>query len=196
MIKQNDILQFDNIIPVNTQNLLQEYLEGTFGATWHIKKNLSQNTESEKEDYFHYTDAPGFTTVFKNKYINDQYLYDISKSIVFEACKKINFTPNDITLGRSFYQMPLTTHNGLGIPHVDNNIKHLVVLYYVIDGDGDTVWFDERYNETSSRKKEDFNIIKRVSPKKGRVAIFDGFTYHSNYLPQKNNRCVINFNVI
>lgn len=192
----NDILYFDNVIPKNSENLLQEYLEDTFGATWHIKTNLSQNTESEKEDYFHFTEAPGFTTVFKNQHINDDYLFEISKPIVKQACNKIKFKYSDITLGRSFYQMPLTTHKGLGIPHVDNNIPHLVVLYYVTDGDGDTVFFDERFDNPTNRTKKEFNIIKQVTPKKGRVAVFDGFTYHSNYLPQLRNRCVINFNVI
>jgi hypothetical protein len=38
-------------------------------------------------------------------------------------------------------------------------------------------------------------IIKRVSPKKGRVVLFNGNRYHSSSGPTKDVRVIINFNV-
>jgi ectoine hydroxylase-related dioxygenase (phytanoyl-CoA dioxygenase family) len=60
-----------------------------------------------------------------------------------------------------------------------------VCLYYVTDSDGDTIFFDDNENE-----------IKRVSPKKGRIAFFDGTINHCSSNPTKLHRSVINFDFI
>ena len=70
-------------------------------------------------------------------------------------------------------------------PHNDISKKHMVVIYYVNDSDGDTFVFDD-----------DGKIIKRVSPKKGRFFMFDGRLKHAGSHPYDNTmRVVINFNV-
>ena len=70
------------------------------------------------------------------------------------------------------------------LPHVDRKDKHIVLLYYVNDTDGDTILFDNN-----------LNIIKRVSPKKNRVLIFDGNILHAGCSPiQSKKRVGINFN--
>ena len=53
------------------------------------------------------------------------------------------------------------------------NIKSKVILYYVNDSDGDTLFFDN---------KDKLNIIKRVSPKKGRVVHFDNNKLHASWI--------------
>jgi len=68
---------------------------------------------------------------------------------------------------------------------VDLPFDHLVVLYYVNDSDGDTVFFNKQ-NE----------IVKSVSPKKGRVVAFDGSIYHGGGIPKKGPRCAINFDIL
>ena len=43
---------------------------------------------------------------------------------------------------------------------------------------------------------KDYKIIDRVTPKQGRVVLFDGRQYHANYLPRKSDvRSVINMNL-
>jgi hypothetical protein len=68
-------------------------------------------------------------------------------------------------------------------PHTDSEEPHTVAIYYVNDSDGDTAFFDD-----------DYNIIKRVSPKRGRLVLFDGATEHAGQPPITSDlRCVINF---
>lgn len=62
--------------------------------------------------------------------------------------------------------------------HIDSPDKHLVVLYYVNNSDGPTV------------------IGKKIiSPKQGRLVIFDGSIYHTHFLPRFSNRVTLNFNL-
>jgi hypothetical protein len=78
-------------------------------------------------------------------------------------------------------------------PHIDpiGKIKEgdhpIVAIYYAEDSDGDTFFFDT-YGH-------DRKIIKRVSPKAGRVVIFDGDISHAGSPPQHSkSRIVANFN--
>ena len=85
------------------------------------------------------------------------------------------------------------------IPHVDTGKKdHLTFIYYVNDSDGDTFLFNKVVDENASIKKykekvSDLKIEKRVSPKKGRILIFDSNRFHASSPPLSHEtRCVIN----
>lgn len=73
-------------------------------------------------------------------------------------------------------------------PHIDFKKKHLVLLYYVNESDGDTIIFDQ----IKKNKR-----IASVSPKKGRLLVFDGDHYHASSSPQKSDcRIIINTNIL
>ena len=76
-------------------------------------------------------------------------------------------------------------------PHRDlwDTNNFFVVLYYVCDSDGDTII----YNETDN--SDVYTLKQKVSPKKGRVVIFDGALMHTAEQPLNNTRCVINYNL-
>lgn len=77
------------------------------------------------------------------------------------------------------------TKTSYGIPHVDSSDKHYALIYYVNDCDGDTVLFNE------SEK-----VFARISPKKGRLLMFNGNILHAGGHPSvSQSRCVINFNL-
>ena len=63
------------------------------------------------------------------------------------------------------------------------------MLYYVCDSDGDTIIYNER------EKSESYTIKKRVTPKQGRVVLFDGGFYHTAEQPNKDKRCIINYDL-
>ena len=90
------------------------------------------------------------------------------------------------------------------LPHIDiYSRKHLVCLYYVCDSDGDTIIYNEREREISN---EDYTTVKervtpnltikqRVTPKQGRVVLFDGWLMHTAEQPINNVRCIVNYNL-
>ena len=68
--------------------------------------------------------------------------------------------------------------------------SHFVMLYYVCDSDGDTIIYNEK---TISEKG--LTVQKKVTPKQGRVVLFDGAYYHTAQQPNNNIRCIVNYDL-
>lgn len=126
----------------------------------------------------------GFFHLFQSEYRQLSMYGSYFESVVHIALDKagLKIKP-DILQGRSFLQVPSVYKREYNNKHVDTQIPHTVVLYYVNDSDGDTFLF------------EGVNIFKRITPKKNRVVIFDGSIYHSSSGPTLNKRAVLNFDV-
>jgi hypothetical protein len=82
--------------------------------------------------------------------------------------------------------------NAHGMPHVDfTEIKEplLTAIYYVNDSTGDTVIFNQRFGQCAP-----LTVKTRVTPKKGRLVVFDGALLHAGNTPRTNTpRVNINF---
>ena len=102
--------------------------------------------------------------------------------VLYNFLEKKNIILHNIFNARAFLQIP-SNGNKSPSPHIDGPDPHWVCLYYVNDSDGDTIFY----------KNDQKTEIKRVSPKKGRIVFFNGFTYHSAGMPKKNHRAVLNF---
>ena len=105
---------------------------------------------------------------------------------------KLGLSNLNVLQGRSFLQFPVNTDGTIDNPHIDiiGKIEFIVALYYVCDSDGDTVI----YNETKESKT--YTIKKSVTPKQGRIVIFDGSLYHAAKQPiNSNTRCIVNYNL-
>ena len=108
---------------------------------------------------------------------------------------KLGLSDIQVLQGRSFLQFPINTDGTIDTPHIDiyddeeGNIDFIVALYYVVDSDGDTIIYNER------KESETYTIKQRVTPKQGRVVIFDGWLMHTAEQPINNIRCVVNYNI-
>ena len=61
----------------------------------------------------------------------------------------------------------------------------------VCDSDGDTIIYNER------EESETYTVKKRVTPKQGRVVLFDGGLMHTAEQPINSNvRCIVNYDLI
>ena len=70
---------------------------------------------------------------------------------------------------------------------------HLTLLYYINDTDGDTILYNEKFDEG---KEVILTEMARVSPKAGRAVLFNGNLYHSPSVPTTGYRAVINYTFI
>jgi len=108
-----------------------------------------------------------------------------------KVCRTMDIKNINVLQGRSFLQFPLNLKDrSVDTPHIDIYDKeHLVALYYVCDSDGDTIIYNER------EELGTYTIKQKVTPKQGRMVLFDGSLYHTAEQPLNNVRCVVNYNL-
>lgn len=174
---------FDNIVDIFDQEIIKNNLFKE--KDWEFIEDVSAKDNKHQQ-------RPGFKIHFKTiiPSIND---------ILLKTAKKIKLKDPKLLEVRSFLQLPLDKDfigEGVDTPHIDLYEPHWVFLYYVIDSDGDTIIYDYKSkNKDDIPYFEDIKEIKRITPKQGRVVVFDGAHWHTAEQPRKNKRCIINFNV-
>ena len=185
----DDIFVFDDIISLDSQKFIQDIIFKKI--RWQFISDVTKPDNKQQRPGFNYR----FITNSENIY---EWHGDVCTHIIDKASDKIKFKRNDCLQGRSFLQLPLNLKDrSIDAPHVDADIDHLVVLYYVIDSDGDTVIYKNKFEGYDNVPKiKELKELKRVAPKAGRVVMFNGKHWHSSFQPEHNVRCVINYNVI
>ena len=197
---------FDDIIDKEYQERIKNTLL-SHETNWFYNHNININSDMEPRPCFshrYFESEYDLHTDTGTQYneLERSYLHDMLVPMIDASCKSIDYNYRYIIQGRSFLQLPLKgLSDQLDINHVDRKENHLVILYYVKDSDGDTIIYQNRYqNKYYSvmypEEKEITKELKRVSPKQGRVVIFDGAFYHTAEQPQKDVRLIINYNVI
>jgi hypothetical protein len=155
---------------------LENYILNSQKIDWKLIRNISGVKGQE---------VPGFANIFYSQTIPDLFDQDIAFPFLqplYTLCASKNILLLNIIHARLFLQSPsITPGPHKGAIHTDlPGIDHWVCLYYVNDSEGDTIFFDDNNNE-----------IKRISPKKGRIAFFDGSIKHTGS-SSSSMRAVIN----
>jgi hypothetical protein len=142
---------------------------------------------------------PGLYHVFViDGNINSELFIRPIQRMVNKGSQIVESEYKDVLFSRMFLTLPLheqfnTTNRKL---HIDKVKPHLVVLYYVIDADGDTILTNTKGNGKDINYEmyltDENNIKARVTPKQGRVLIFDGMHYHGVVPPKNGIRSIIN----
>jgi hypothetical protein len=161
---------------------------------WYYNADVSTNNGYQKR--------PGMFHKFisSDNKINSPY-FDIVIKLVKYAEQISNRKFDRVLRASTFLQFPLShdivDHNVLDQYHIDRDDPHWVILYYVNDYDGETVFSNTLYDgsEKSIVDRDNFNVVKRVQGKQGRFSFFDGRIYHAATQPRKDMKCIININV-
>ena len=182
----------DNIISKEEQEQIKSLLlDKPF--PWYYLNDVSKRDNTHQK-------RPGLSHFFileKNK-INSDNFKDV-ELIIDNTSKKLKIKVKDILQVRSFLQLPLNKNflgKGIDTPHIDSLEPHIVFLYYVCDSDGDTIIYDYKTEKEGDVPFfEDVKEKKRITPKQGRVVVFDGLYWHTAEQPKKDVRCILNFNI-
>ena len=184
---ENFIKVFDDIVPKNISNSIEQWLIYSQECKWNYSSSISNKSNDSTDGYYYCF----FSIADSKKRSGDQ-----REDMVFFLTQPLYSLTYHLGLqvfkcyeSRAFLQKPqgknIESLDGIHVDLVDRNkklIPHWVCLYYVNDSDGDTIFFDENNKE-----------IQRVSPKKGRIAFFDGAIPHCTTTPKDDIRTVLNF---
>ena len=178
---KNKILIFDDVIDLEYQNIIKEILLGDrqykgYDFPWYLTHDVTKPAKADSQlrpAFFHgYVDYPSeLSSIFHDLFIR----------LIQNSCAKIDRKNVDVIQGRSFCQLPISSDRiSVDTPHIDTKDNHFVMLYYVCDSDGDTIIYNEQI------ESEMYTLQQRVTPKQGRVVLFDGSYYHTAEQPLNN----------
>ena len=175
---------FDDIIPQNLQDYLEEYLiyNKNPEIKWLLQYNLS-GMEGDSSFGF----ASSLFYGIQPEEIKREHTFNFLQ-VCYTLVNHLNLKLMDVYSFRAFTTCPSTKFYGPvknGI-HVDLKMPHQVMIYYVNDSDGDTILYE----------KDKKTIIKKIAPKKGRIVFFNGDIPHCASIPQHNLWTVLNINVM
>ena len=191
---KNKILVFDDIIDLEYQERIKSILLGdeTFEGyyfPWYFTQDVTKqkDKDSQKRSAFFHGYVRDNDDIIG---IIDSVFHYLIVSLLENACNKIGKQSVNVIQGRSFLQLPINYKGEReDSPHIDTSDDHFVMLYYVCDSDGDTIIYNEQ------EKSDSYTVQKRITPKQGRVVLFDGSYYHTAEQPLNNIRCVINYDL-
>jgi len=193
-----DIIEIDNIITQSYQDQIESQVtEKTFpwyyNPTMVADQILQHDIDYNLSGFHHflYEDAQAVSPFFN-------FLYPLVLSIQDNVDIPMKHSIERMRLNMSLrYKGSTRDHH---LPHIDSLYEHWNAIYYVNDSDGDTVIFEET-NETFDSNDLDyienhtFTPLHRVTPKKGKLLVFNGKYYHaSSFCQQSRHRIVLNMN--
>jgi hypothetical protein len=190
----------DNLIPTPYQNELEDILDSqTF--PWYFSTNISYNHKNKPYEDPFITNAPGLghlafdpETGLENSFIFSKvkpilYFFQDKEKIQIEKIKRVRL--------RRTTPYPGHTLKHYTPPHVDlhTSEEYYSLVYYVDETDGDTVLFNNKFEDVNEVVLYDKSEpIARISPKKGRGLFFKGKIFHSGNCPVNyDKRTIINF---
>ena len=197
---KKQIWVYDDIIPVEQQEKIKGELMGN-NFPWFFVPDITGGHSRDEH--------PGFSRNFLragelNPNTTEAHV-EMLGILIDASMKKIKEKTGvkgdySVFSSRTFLQLPLSTVKGgeYDAHHVDLFDEHFALLYYVCDADGDTVIFDQMYSKENPDppKLSELTEKTRVTPKQGRMVIFDGFYWHTGTQPSNNVRCVINTDIV
>ena len=200
----DNIYVFDDIIEKPYQELIKETLIGGDNPPtvdkvedsfpWYYTSDITNDSHQES-----FQGRFGFS----HQYVNTEEgvvsdFHSLFIGLIKNSCKKLNIKKIDVLQGRSFLSTPTNIpKDDVDTPHVDMVAPHFIMLYYVCDSDGDTIIYNEKTKFDDCVPDDDmkYTIRKKVSPKQGRVVLFDGKHYHTAEQPNHNLRCIVNYDL-
>lgn len=182
-----DVIVLDNILPPRLENELytsmvhQDTPWQYSGATYGDEKTTLRENEVEESQYVHVAFYEGDAT----------YLWPLFHTPLYFLEKELGATITNIQRCKinCLSATPKFDANKNHPVHPDRKDNGwLSAIYYVSDGDGDTIFTDIEYPST-----KDYNIVKRVTPKKGRFVVFPSKLYHASSPTSFDRRIAANY---
>ena len=132
-----DIIEIDNIIPIDYQNHLLETMTG-----WDFPWVLNKNVVSGDDCFLNQkNNPPGFNHFFYEKNTPVSNYFQLIYPLVLSITSQSSIPSNRLFRMRA--NLSLANGQGAMMPHIDSFHQHWVAIYYVNDSDGDTIIFNE-----------------------------------------------------
>ena len=186
---------FDNFLPEDIYQKVKDHIGGP-NQPWYFQNSITtEDTDNVPVDKF------GFN--FSLMHSVDEFSFsdpDVAKTfkLLMEFYLKQKKVLKKARILRT--RLDMTTYNKESVlfePHVDLDPPHLTTIFYVVDSDGNTVIYNEKWHPLDQKepKPEELTIMEEIEPVGNRLIAFDGYHMHTGHNPSKHSkRILINTN--
>jgi len=180
-------IEIDNVIDKEYQQKIYDTVT-SIDFPWHYMEDTTFQAKHPR-----YKSTPAFGHVLYSGDTKSEYL-DIFTPLMLTAIEQCGLkliSPIRLRLGfllNTIYPLPSIgyTHN---TPHVDADVDHYTICYYVNEADGATVIFNQ------TEQSEKYSILHNSIPKQGKIVCFNGRNYHASTCPKMfSSRIVLTIN--
>ena len=183
---------YDDIIPIELQNNIKDSLFSNSFPWYYLADTTFADTPMSMA-------RPCFTHWYYTNYTSNSPASNLVTGLADIIANHINFGPYSIIQSRSFMQLYLNLSekelHTTDLLHTDLDFPHTVFLYYVTDSTGDTV-LSKHHIYGVKPTPEKCEIMERITPKQGRVLVFDGSIWHTAFQPYtRQSRCIVNIDL-
>lgn len=186
--ENGSIKVIENFLPESYADSLETICRN---IPWYLYENISGFVKSDSSEVNTGNFQFGFSHV--------AFMDGVKKSEHFESILPLIYFMEEKTgiKVNQLYRVRLALNTSIGADtqhnaHVDMEIPHKVLLYYVNDSDGDTIMYNEMH-DLGLDAPESYSVYKRVKPAKNKAVVFDGWRYHSSSKPVSTaTRFIIN----
>jgi hypothetical protein len=174
----------DNVMPVVMQDqLIDICTQAEF--TWSFLQDATYASADPLAQKMNKPKYPSFCHLAIMDYRPKTAISSLISSMLLCMSDKAGVDSTTLYRARFGLYLPIRDAPEYNNIHVDMPQPHTVALYYVNDSDGDTFFFDNNRE-----------VVERVTPKKGRMVVFDGLTFHASSMPSKNYRISLNLGYV
>jgi hypothetical protein len=189
----------DDALPQHAQDFTEKYCLSEY-VEWRYVHDISGVHSADIQDK-NYVASAGFVHAVYSEHVPESPTKVMSRlwheglyveKMIDHLCNSFGVHYERVVRAKLNLTMPVPgyTKDSYCGPHTDFDDPHLVLLYYINDSDGDTIFFEK----PDDPFKDQLKIAHRVTPKKGRCVLFDGSIYHTQAHPI-NTRVRLNLNV-
>lgn len=169
----------DDLFSREEENLIEDLIFTDQFPWYFSNKTVYNNFTDDDYNWFYHL-------LTEDNQHTSQYTIDVLNIFIKKyntLCKNLpkHLVPDFNQIYRMRFNLALNANEDRKTPiHVDQPFNHLTMIYYINNSDGVTV----------------LDGISNISPKKGRILIFDGRLEHCAFFPKISpKRSVINFNL-
>ena len=151
---ENEVHIFDNIIDLNYQEQIKTtLLENDF--QWYYIHDVTNPYVNEQQSL-------GFQHNLVLEYGQENSPHHILfENLIKICCAKFNRQSVEVIKGRCFLQLPLNLkNNDVDMFSIDTHHNHIVILYYALDSDGDTIIYNEKNKVITIQLKKELRLNK------------------------------------
>jgi hypothetical protein len=188
-----EVIILDDIIDIDAQILLSKYVLQS-DLNWIHNKNITG-------EYGGTINTHTFPADVLSEERIDSNILEIIKDVQSKVCDILNkklLKTYRVKINKTS-KLDFEYNPNL-LMHLDMPMEHIVIVYYINDIDGDTKVFNNKLgNDMASGMKNfngidvsNFELLNSVSPKQGRVVVFNGNYIHYGEYPTKGDRYIIN----